>query len=168
MIPGAPGAIRRLRDAGFVIVVVTNQSGVGRGLYTLEQLGRVHDEMAAQLSAEGARVDAVYAATDVPSAPGKEVVEFLDRKPGPGMLYRAAEALGLDLGSSWMVGDTPGDLGAGLNAGCLGVVLVRSGRAPEALDAVAPPVPVVDDLAAAADLILQRTGAGPAPKGTNA
>lgn len=168
LIPGAALAIRRLREAGFACVVVTNQSGVGRGMYSLEQLGKVHEEMARQLAGEGAAVDAVYACTEAPSSDDPEAVASVDRKPGPGMLYQGAEELGIDLERSWMVGDTLADLGAGRNAGCQGIILVRTGRAPEALAGVEPPAVVVEDLAAAADLILADSEAdhefqGPCP-----
>ncbi|MGE3818782.1 MAG: D-glycero-alpha-D-manno-heptose-1,7-bisphosphate 7-phosphatase [Isosphaeraceae bacterium] len=154
LLPGAAGAIRRLRQAGLACVVVTNQSGIGRGMYSLDQLGQVHEEMLRQLSEEGTTVDAIYACAEAPTLADPDAIEFLDRKPGPGMLYRGASDLGIDLGRSWMVGDTLADLGAGRNAGCRGVVLVRTGRAPEALRGVGPPVRVVDHLAAAADEIL--------------
>ena len=83
------------------------------------------------------------------------MIEHGDRKPGPGMLLRAAGAMGLDLGASWMVGDMISDLLAGINAGCLGSILVRTGKGlSESEGALEIAHQVADDLNAAADLIL--------------
>jgi histidinol-phosphate phosphatase family protein len=126
LIPGAGGAVRALRAAGYRVVIVTNQSVVGRGMLTETGLGAVHAEMARQLAAEGAAVDGVYFCPLAPAQKDPTVVEHPMRKPGPGMLLQAAAEMGLDLAPSWMVGDTVSDMLAGRNAGCR-TVLVRTG-----------------------------------------
>ena len=108
-------------------MLVTNQSAIGRGMLTEDRLDLIHDEMNRQLAAAGAALDAIYYCPEAPAGDDRTVVEHPDRKPGPGMLLRAAAELGLDLGASWMVGDMISDVLAGLNAGCRGASW--SGRA---------------------------------------
>jgi histidinol-phosphate phosphatase family protein len=145
LLPGVGAALNDLRAAGFVCVVVTNQSAVGRGMMSETDLERIHEEMTRQLAAVGATLDAIYAATSL--------VDHPDRKPAPGMLLRAAADLGLDLANSWMIGDSARDILAGQRAGCKGCVLVRTGHP---LDEKAPACHVADDLPAAARYILQQ------------
>jgi len=155
LIPGASDAIRRLREAGFVCVVVTNQSAIGRGMITEDQLVTIHDEMNRRLAAEGAEVDAIYFCPEAPSVEDRGTIEYQDRKPGPGMLYRGATDLGLDLDASWMVGDMLSDVLAGLNARCKGSVLVRTGKGMSDEERrLKLDYHVSEDIAAAADLIL--------------
>jgi D-glycero-D-manno-heptose 1,7-bisphosphate phosphatase len=147
LIPGAAEAVRRLRESGFACVVVSNQSGVGRGMFGIEAVHAVHDEMARLLALEGAALDAVYFC---PALPGDDP----ERKPNPGMLLRAAREHALDVAASWMVGDHPDDLLAGRRAGCRGSILVRTGKP------VAAGIDAAADLAEAADRILaERRGA---------
>ena len=154
LIPGAAGAIRRLRAAGFACVVVTNQSAVGRGMITESQLERIHDRLNELLGVEGAELDAVYSCTAGPPA-GPGGPEHPDRKPAPGMLLRAAADHRLDLGASWAVGDMVRDLLAGRNAGCRGGLLVLTGKGQsQAAEGLPPGTSVVNDLTAAADWIL--------------
>jgi D-glycero-D-manno-heptose 1,7-bisphosphate phosphatase len=128
LIPGAAEAVAALNRAGWVIVVVTNQSGVARGLFPLETVLAVHDRLGGLLRGAGARVDGYYFC---PHHPEADVAEFRVacecRKPRPGMLRRAAAELGLELSASWLVGDRVSDLGAGAAAGCR-TVLVRTGH----------------------------------------
>ena len=91
LLPGAADAIRRLRRAGFVCVLVTNQSAVGRGMITEARLHEINAEMDRQLAEQGAALDAIYYCTDVPSGDDRTIVENDNRKPGPGMLLRAAD-----------------------------------------------------------------------------
>jgi D-glycero-D-manno-heptose 1,7-bisphosphate phosphatase len=155
LLPGAAGAIRRLRDAGFACVVVTNQSAIARGMITEADLDVIHGEMNRQLAAEGTAVDAIEFCPLAPAAADRTSIDHVDRKPGPGMLFRASDRLGLDLDASWMVGDMISDVLAGLNAGCRGSILVRCGKAPDEADACLDlDYQTTADLAAAADLIL--------------
>ena len=155
LLPGTAEALRRLHAAGFARVVVTNQSAIGRGMISEEQLHRIHCEMNRQLAAEGTAVDAIYFCPEVPASDDRSLVEFGDRKPGPGMLIRAAEELDLNLGASWMVGDMLSDILAGINARCRGSILVRTGKGLSEAEAdLNVAYQVADDLLAAADLIL--------------
>lgn len=127
MIPGAAAAVARLNAAGIPVVVVTNQSGIGRGKYGWRDFAAVMSRMGSLLALENARIDAVYASPHHEKGQGEyAVADHPDRKPNPGMLRRAAEEHGLDLARSWMVGDKAIDLEAGRRAGCR-VALVRTG-----------------------------------------
>ncbi len=159
LVSGGADAVKRLRAAGYACVVVTNQSVIGRGMLTVEGLDRVHAVMARQLADQGTVLDGVYFCPAAPVGGDPTVVEDPDRKPGPGMLLRAAQELELDLSRSWMIGDMISDILAGQNAGCMGSILVLTGygqkidRSHEAVTGVA------DDLVGAAELVL-RSSAG--------
>jgi D-glycero-D-manno-heptose 1,7-bisphosphate phosphatase len=156
LMPGAIEVLRKLRAAGFVCVVVTNQSGIGRGLLTEADLAAIHDELDRQLSAAGVAVDAYYHCSSVPHGDDPTVVEYLDRKPGPGMLLRAARTLGLDLSASWMVGDLISDVLAGINAGCRASILIsRDAEGPRVESRPGVEYDKVDDIGAAVELILE-------------
>jgi D-glycero-D-manno-heptose 1,7-bisphosphate phosphatase len=162
LLPGVAEALKLLCDAGFACVVVTNQSGVGRGIITLEQLTLIHQEMTRRLAEAGAALDGVYWCTHLPKLDDKTVIEHVDRKPGPGMLLRAAGDLNLNLAESWIVGDQLGDMLAGRNAACKGGILVRCGYdLTAALDALGHDWPAADDLLAAANMIINRSPSGP-------
>jgi histidinol-phosphate phosphatase family protein len=154
LLPGAAEALKRFRRAGFTRVLVTNQSAIGRGMLTEERLGQIHTEMNRQLAAHGATIDAVYHCPDVPAGDDQTVVENPDRKPGPGMLLRAAADLKLDLGTSWMVGDLISDVLAGQNAGCRSILLKSDQMASAAVQALAGQFLTAPDLAATVELIL--------------
>jgi D-glycero-D-manno-heptose 1,7-bisphosphate phosphatase len=120
LLPGVGAAIRRLNEAHLATVVVTNQSGVGRGYFPEEVVREVHERMIVDLRAEGARLDGVYYCPHV-SADRCDC-----RKPNTGMLRDAANGLGLDLKKSFVVGDRHGDIELGHRAGARSV-LVRTG-----------------------------------------
>jgi D-glycero-D-manno-heptose 1,7-bisphosphate phosphatase len=126
-VPGSADAIAALNRAGWPVVIVTNQAGVGRGLFTIDAVHAVHQHLAEQLAGYGARIEAFYFCPHHPSA---ELPEYRTacgcRKPSPGMLKQAAQELGLDLANSWMVGDRETDLQAGAAAGTR-TILVRTG-----------------------------------------
>ncbi len=111
VLPGVPEALSTLAKAGFTLVVITNQSVIGRGWLTEEGLERIHAHMQSAL-AGGARVDAIY---HCPHAP-EDVCDC--RKPKPALILRAAREMGLDLSASYMVGDAETDILAGAAAGC--------------------------------------------------
>jgi D-glycero-D-manno-heptose 1,7-bisphosphate phosphatase len=149
LVPGAARAIARLRAAGFAVVLVTNQSGIARGLYRLEDYRAVQARLEALLRESGVRLDAAYHCPHHPDFTGPCTC----RKPGTGM-YRAAEReLGIALDRSWYVGDKPTDVEPASVLGGRGI-LVLTGYGPESEARVAREVDVVADLAAAADLIL--------------
>lgn len=153
LIPGAGAAVRRLAEAGFVPVVVTNQSVIGRGLLTEAGLADIHEVMHGQLAAEGGRVDHVYFCPTAPVTKDPTVIEDPMRKPGPGMLLQAARDHDLDLAASWMVGDTVSDILAGRHAGCR-TVLVRTGYGTRDDGASGLAHAIAPDVAGAVDIIL--------------
>lgn len=154
LIPGAAAAVRRLREAGWPVVIVTNQSVIGRGLLTEAGLAEIHAVMARQLAAEGTGVDAIYHCPLAPVQKDPAVIEDVMRKPGPGMLQQAAREGGFDLAASWMAGDTVSDMLAGRNAGCR-TILVRTGYGADYAHDRAALDHEAADLAAAADIILK-------------
>ena len=115
LIPGAAEALRRLQD-DWALVVVSNQSGIGRGLITEAQAAAVHERFVALFAAAGVRFAGHYYC---PHAPDDRCA---CRKPGPALLHDAARELGLDLARSVMLGDKPSDLEAGRAAGCAQVL----------------------------------------------
>jgi D-glycero-D-manno-heptose 1,7-bisphosphate phosphatase len=154
MIPGAAAAVARLNARGVPVVVVTNQSGIGRGKYGWQDFTAVMERMEELLALEGAWIDAVYASPHHEHAQGEyAVADHPERKPNPGMLLRAAEEHGLDLSRSWMVGDKALDLEAGRRAGC-SVALVRTGYGTGVDGSTADLV--AENLPAAVEFILSR------------
>ena len=154
--PGAGEAVARARAAGLAVVLVTNQSGVGRGYYDWAAFEAVQAEIARQLlaAAPGARLDAAFACGFDPSGPAGGQHPW--RKPSPGMLLAARDGLGVELSASWIVGDRAADLVAGRAAGLAGGVLVATGQgdlaertAAEALRSGDFAVMLADDLRAA-------------------
>jgi histidinol-phosphate phosphatase family protein len=163
LLAGAAEALRRLRAAGMACVLVSNQSAVGRGLASLADVASVQAETERQIRAAGADIDGWYFCPVAPPAratPDPTAVDHPDRKPGAGMLLRAAAEHSLDLTNSWMVGDMTSDVLAGRNAGVRGTVLVRTGHG--ARDAASADVAdhVAEDVLEAADWILSRVHAG--------
>ena len=135
LLPGVGEALRRLRSAGWRLVVVSNQSGVARGRFSLARLEEIHLRLVALLEAEGVALDGLYFCPHHPEGPVPEFKRACDhRKPEPGMLLSAARDLGLDLGQSWMIGDKETDLEAGRRAGCR-ALLVGSSETPDLLAA---------------------------------
>jgi D-glycero-D-manno-heptose 1,7-bisphosphate phosphatase len=131
LVPGTGAAIRRLNEAGVPVVVVTNQSGVARGLFPESFVAEAHAHLAELLARDGARIDHFEFCPHHPEK-GLEAyrINCHCRKPRPGMLLRAASSLRLDLDSSWIVGDKLSDLAAGAAVGCR-TVLVRTGHGHE-------------------------------------
>lgn len=149
-IPGVPQALKRLQDAGFLLVVVTNQSGVARGYYTLEDVDILHRHMCSRLQKYGVTLAGIYVCPHHPTAgnpPYRRDCEC--RKGRPGLLLQAAEELDIDLADSFMVGDKNSDIEAGENAGCH-ACLVASGHSL----AGAEEANVFADLPAVTDMIL--------------
>jgi D-glycero-D-manno-heptose 1,7-bisphosphate phosphatase len=162
LLPGAAEALKRLGRAGFVRVLVTNQSAIGRGMITEARLHEIHAEMNRQLAERGTALDAIYYCPDIPAGDDRTKMENHNRKPGPGMLLRAADELGLDLTASWMVGDLISDVLAGLGAGCRSV-MVASGQtqdisANHLVETTHGRYLTAPDFAFAADLILNDRG----------
>lgn len=129
--PGVGAQLRALRQAGFRLIVVTNQSGIARGLFSEADLDAMHAHLADELGREGVELDAVYFCPHHPEGRIPELSVRCDcRKPAPGMLLRAARELEIDLARSWMVGDILGDVAAGNQAGCRTVLVDLGTEAP--------------------------------------
>ena len=119
LLPGVELAMKSMAQAGYRLVIVTNQSGVARGLLTEEALEKIHAELRRQLAEHDARYDALYYCPYHPEGTVEEYARDSDlRKPKPGMLLKAARELDIDLSQSWMVGDSGRDIEAGQRAGC--------------------------------------------------
>ena len=126
LLPGVELALKSLSQCGYKLVVVTNQSGIARGLLTEQTLDKIHAELRRQLSQRGAHLDAIYYCPFHPEGTIEEYAKESDlRKPQPGMLQLAAKELDIDLSQSWMVGDSARDIEAGQRAGCK-TIRVRS------------------------------------------
>lgn len=151
-IPGAAKAIGILNKAGFLVVVVTNQSGVARGYYTEEDVHLLHRHIASQLELEGAAVDAWFYCPHHPAGRGSYALPCRCRKPLPGMLLEAARRFDIDLESSIMIGDKLVDVEAGRAAGCSSI-MVRTGYGQKEEQRLPKGVEVFDDLLAAAESV---------------
>lgn len=151
LVPGAAEALVRLRGAGLLVVVVTNQSGIARGLYREEDYHAVAARLDAVLAEEGARVDATHYCPHHPEYTGPCEC----RKPGPGMYRAAAEELGLSLSGSYYVGDKLADVEPAFRFGGT-PILVRTGYGRRSEEDAPPTVRVVDDLIRAVELILRQ------------
>jgi histidinol-phosphate phosphatase family protein len=123
-IPNARKAIRELTESGYRIIVITNQAGIGRGLYSEQSLTDIHSRMVAEISKTGGTIDAVYYCPHHPDA-GCEC-----RKPKPGMLIRAAREHNIELSNAYLIGDVPTDIEAGQRVGTT-TLLVLTGLGQE-------------------------------------
>ncbi|MCA8981744.1 MAG: D-glycero-beta-D-manno-heptose 1,7-bisphosphate 7-phosphatase [Planctomycetes bacterium] len=161
LIPGAAEAIRELNVAGFPVVVVTNQSGIARGMFDESRLAEITRRLDELLAARGAKILASYYCPHHPDYGGERYQRVCDcRKPGSGMLEQAAREHGLDLSASWIIGDSLRDLEAGAAVGAHGI-LVATGKGAEQYAAARArgeaPEDFAADLGAAVRLVLGRT-----------
>jgi D-glycero-D-manno-heptose 1,7-bisphosphate phosphatase len=164
LLPGVELAIKSLSQQGFKVVVVTNQSGIARGLLSEEALGQIHRELGRQLGEHGANLDGIYYCPFHPEGTvEKYTCDSELRKPKPGMLLAAAKDLDIDLAASWMVGDSPRDIEAGQRAGCR-TIRVRTQHDPasgENSDEDSQADYTVRNLVDAAKVIIRENKAGP-------
>jgi D-glycero-D-manno-heptose 1,7-bisphosphate phosphatase len=145
LIAGAAVAVRALTNAGFVVVCVTNQPAAAKGKATVEQLMAVHERVLELLRAEGAACAASRICMHHPESVIPELAGPCDcRKPAPGMLLDAAAELDLDLTSSWMLGDSDADVGAGHAAGARSVLIENPQSSHRRRDAAAAEFVAVD------------------------
>src|SRR5262245_46542342 len=151
LFPGTGQALRRLRDAGFLLFIVTNQSGIGRGYYSIEDMQRVNERLCEMLAPDGVRFEKIYFAPEAPDRPSR------GRKPSPQFLLDARDEFEVDLAKSYMIGDKLIDLECGWNAGVKQSILVRTGYGTS-VEAAGQGKPmtaaVVNGLPEAADWIL--------------
>jgi len=145
-LPGAWEAIKRLTDAGFAVIVVTNQRGIAKRLMTEADLEEIHTRMKEQLAQAGVFLTAVY------YCPHEIFDQCRCRKPEPGMLLKAAQEFDIDCTKSWMVGDALSDIEAGEKVGARTVLISDSGISHRAGHSA--PDFIVHDLAQAVDKIL--------------
>ncbi|HEY9509878.1 MAG TPA: HAD family hydrolase [Verrucomicrobiae bacterium] len=154
LFPDAIAALKRLQDAGFLLFIVSNQSGVGRGYFTMDDVNRVSEHIASECARSGVRFEKIYIAPEHPDALSH------GRKPSPQFLFDARDEFGLDLSQSYVIGDKLTDLECGWNAGVKKSVLVRTGYGAE-LEREFPDklqrAVIVDGLSGAADAILNGT-----------
>jgi D-glycero-D-manno-heptose 1,7-bisphosphate phosphatase len=151
ILPFAIDALSNLHKEGFKIIIVTNQSAVGRGIMTLETASEINNRLTNTIKQNGGWIDAVYMCPHAPQD------NCNCRKPQPGLLLQAARELSLDLGSSWMVGDAWSDVLAGQSAGLHETIIVRTGRGSSQLVSPRPigvqPFLISDDLFSASKTI---------------
>lgn len=149
---GAIPALKKLQDARFKLFIVSNQSGVGRGYFTLADVDRVNRHLSDLFARAGVRFEKIYIAPEAPDQPSR------GRKPSPQFLFDARDEFGLDLSHSYVIGDKLIDLECGWNAGAKMSLLVRTGYGAE-LERTTPAklsrAVVVNDLQAAAEWILK-------------
>ena len=152
--PATPAGLKRFYDAGFKLFIVSNQSGVGRGYFTLADVERVNQHLCRELARGGVHFEKIYIAPEKPDEPSR------GRKPSPQFLFDARDEFSLNLADSFLIGDKLSDLECGWNAGVKTSILVRTGYGAE-LERTEPDklarVVIVDDLQQAADWILNQT-----------
>ncbi len=157
-LPGSAEAVGRLTAAGIKIAIVTNQSGLARGLFDEAMLDRIHEKLRNEVARHGGHFDAIFFCPDPPWAAGP------NRKPEPGMLRQAMRRFRMTPGACLMIGDSLRDLQAAAKAGC-NRALVRTGNGAktqaQGLPADVLPVSVYNDLGAAVDALLGDTAHTP-------
>lgn len=149
LIPGALEGMKRLQEAGYLIIIVTNQPGIGLGYFQKEDLYRVNAELLKAATKIGLSIDKLY------YCPHNKAENCSCRKPAPGMISRAVKELSIDLARSYVIGDMTSDLMLGKNAGC-GSILVRTGKGGTDTLYTVTPDHVAEDVGAAAEWILSR------------
>lgn len=154
LVPGAAAALRALSEAGWLLVGVSNQPAAAKGIVSRERLEAVQRRVVSLLAREGAAFDAFRICPHHPDGVVPELTRACTcRKPAPGMLLDAAAQLGIDRAASWMIGDTDGDVLAGIAAGCRTMLIEHPGSAHKRAQIAKSDV-IVHNLSAAIALIL--------------
>ena len=155
--PATRVGLKKLSDAGFKLFIVSNQSGVGRGYFTMADVDKVNEKLCGDLARDGICIEKIYVAPEKPEDPSR------GRKPSPAFLFDARDEFGVEMAESFMIGDKLIDLECGWNAGVKKSILVRTGygaetekESPQAVSRAE----VVDELAQAADRILDNFFSG--------
>jgi len=153
LLPGVIDALQLLKNAGFRFAIVTNQSGIARGIFSAADFQRFQDRLFEDLTAGGIEVEATYVCPHMPDA------GCACRKPSPETLFQARDRFAIDLARSWMIGDHTNDVRLAANAGCKGILLL-TGHGDEERHKLGdtPVAAVADDLFAAARYILKHEG----------
>lgn len=151
ILPGAAAALQRLCRAGLKLFIVSNQSGVGRGYFSLADVQRVNEHICQEFGGKGVYFESIYIAPEAPDTPSR------GRKPSPQFLYDARDEFGINLAESYMIGDKMIDLQCGWNASVRKSILVRTGYGAqterESADNLGTAI-IVDDISAAATWVL--------------
>ncbi len=152
---GAMDALRLLKAQGFLLIVISNQSGIARGYFTEEQLNHLKEALLERLAENGVHVDAFYFCPHHPAGKIPQYAVSCEcRKPKPGMILSAAQDFDIDLSHSWMIGDILNDVEAGNKAGCR-TVLINNGNETEwRFSRERMPVSIVTNLLQAAQRII--------------
>jgi histidinol-phosphate phosphatase family protein len=158
--PGAREAVRLWAEHGWRIAIATNQSGVARGYFTLEELDAVSRHLESTVGELGAGWAGFYACPHLPEGINEYAIECDCRKPAPGMIRTAAAELGVDPAECWFIGDTWMDMGAGRAAGCRTILVGPEWRLADSYPETARPNHAVPDLLAAARITLGLTTSG--------
>jgi D-glycero-D-manno-heptose 1,7-bisphosphate phosphatase len=142
--PGAAVGLRKMADMGFRLIVITNQSGIARGFFSLAQLEAIHERMHQMLHSIGVRLDGIYSCPHGPE-------EGCDcRKPNLGLMHRASKELGFDMSKAIVIGDKDSDIEFGRRAGAITVLIAKPGSRPAA---TTTPDYIVGNLNDAADIV---------------
>ena len=161
--PGAAASIKRLNEAGFKVVIITNQAGIARGFTTEQMVNDVHGLLVRWIEETGAKIDRIEYCPHHPEGVVEEYATVCDcRKPEPGMIFRAASEMGIDLERSYIVGDKLSDIALGPATGAKALLVrtgfgtreegkIKAGEAP-------PPDHVADGIEDAVDWILKDAG----------
>ncbi len=150
-ISGAQAAIAKLNEAGFLVVVVSNQAGVARGLYTEQDVIRLHEQVVVDLNSSGGNIDAFYYCPHHPEHGDNRDCDC--RKPRPGMLLEAAKVHNINLSKSWIIGDRGIDIKAGQLAG-VSTILVRTGYGEDESGRASGAIFVADSLCDAIERVI--------------
>lgn len=158
LFPSAAKALKKLQEAGFDLFLVTNQSGVGRGYFTLQQMDAVHRHLNELLKEQGVAFRKIFTAPEAPDQPSQ------GRKPSPQFLFDARDDFGINLSESFMIGDKLVDLQCGWNAGVKASLLVRTGYGAQTESetmTLKEKMVVVENLTAAAGWIIMKGNSVP-------
>ncbi len=153
-LPGVFEALKKATASGYRIIIVSNQSGIARGLYTEKDYLKLEKWLETKFEENSVKIDGVYYCPHHPEASVKKYKKDCEcRKPKPGMILKAAKEHNLNLAESFMIGDKTTDVEAGKNAGCK-TILVKTGYAGKDSESKLKPDFVADDLLSAVEIIL--------------
>jgi D-glycero-D-manno-heptose 1,7-bisphosphate phosphatase len=157
-INGAVDALVHLKEKGFLLVVITNQSGIGRGLYTEKEVHALHNYINDELRTFGTSIDRFYFCPHHPEAPIAKYRKNCEcRKPKPGMIMRALIDLGIDPETSYVIGNKVRDISAGQRAGITSILIGEDENTKDSTDCGKEPDLVVKSLFDAAQYVLSKT-----------
>jgi D-glycero-D-manno-heptose 1,7-bisphosphate phosphatase len=150
-LPGVLDALRLLSDNGYEIMVISNQSGISRGIFTQEDLSKITRNMLREIKKHGARIKSVH------YCPHRDEDNCGCRKPKPGLFHEALRGMNPDIKNVFFVGDSPSDIVAGKNIGCRTILVLSGKTMNEGLDTPMPDF-VAEDLAEAVGIVLREDG----------